>query len=70
MINVSTITITYSTAVNVFANANVNLVAVMGPDATSKLIDYQSFVTTVLRKGFWNGLTFIPAAQITLVTAS
>jgi len=65
------ITLTYAQPVNASANlvvasVNINLQAV----SSNVVIDVNSFVQNLLTRGYWNGLTFIPGRQITLVTAS
>lgn len=71
-----TLTITYAQPVNasanvVLANVNVNVAAVMGSESVVGIgADYQSIVTTILRRGFWSGTQFIPANQITLIQLS
>lgn len=65
----SSLTVTYAQPVNnspnvIVASVNVNILAVMSGDAT----DYQSYVSTILVRGLWVGLQFIPASWISLVT--
>ena len=62
---VNTLAVTYASPINNSANvllANVNVnVATMS--------DYDAMVETILVRGCWNGNKFIPAGQITLITA-
>jgi len=70
----TTLAITYRQPVNASSNVtiqnvNVNVSAVMGSESTVGIgVDYQSIVTTIMRQGIWNGDTYIPSGQITLVT--
>jgi hypothetical protein len=70
----TTLTITYGQPINntpnvTLATVNANVAAIMGSDSVVGN-DYQSLVSTIMVRGYWNGNTFIPARQITLVTAS
>jgi hypothetical protein len=65
------LTLTYAQPVNnssnvIVASVNINLVAV----SANVVIDANSFVQNLLTRGYWNGLSFIPGRQITLITAS
>lgn len=68
-----TLVVTFATPVNAspnvtLENVNINVAALLGSDPTIGA-DYSALAETLLVKGLWNGNQFIPAWQITLITA-
>jgi hypothetical protein len=52
-------------------NVTVNLLAyAINVNVTPSASFASGLVGGILQNGYWNGLTFIPAGQITLITAS
>ena len=71
---ITSLTITYTQPVNnsmnvTVATVNVNVAVKLGTDPVVGG-DYQALVAMYTTRGFWNGLTYIPARQITLITAN
>ncbi len=71
-----TLTFFYTQPVNnsasvLTANVVVNVNVYMGTETTTGIGgDYQALVQMILRQGLWNGASFIPTSQITLVQYS
>ena len=62
------LTITY---VQPLANNSVNVtVTSVNVNVAALQVSANDFVQNVMLRGYWAGLTFIPARQITLITAS
>ncbi len=65
------VAITFVQPVNGSPNANVSTVNVNLQAVSANVnVNINEYVQNLLVRGYWNGLQFIPAKQITLITAS